>query len=527
MIPRYDGLVPAIRGPAPACAAASADETQSSTKRTVATTRVTRYTICPVDTVDTERAHVNAAQGGERRLFAFLPSVDCVTPPRELRVASQYFEDSMFASIAGSDADSGEDLDDNEESDTTTKHGNAREDGTHGVNSGNRKRRRARRREPMRLEYDGILTASSKEATKSARLVSTPASEYSHLSCVLLQLPTSWRQHDIEEDKGHGETACLSPLSTSKPLITSTPLRRPILQLWGERNTAAAGSNDGSPFPGNNATSISAAWGSDTPLRISKKDWKTMDAAEADLHKPTNWSDDDGGDVSDEGRGKSSKGADDTNSARARKREKEVATSVAVRSFLAGTREALRQQGSVGAANGLAPLQQVVGSDNVARVSAPVDTPAPVKTTEERAAVTMQLSPDSSGSKVRPSVAAAAMSIPTVLPTSALVTNSAASLPSSAGAPLDGSTSLDSLACSIVSKMQSSEARTTATLMELQKRILKQLPEFAAMSQKMKSPATKQDAIAWFQTSQQALRAWLVEHGHTINSDGVVTFGDV
>ncbi|TPP43762.1 hypothetical protein CGC21_20805 [Leishmania donovani] len=473
MIPRYDGLVPAIRGPASVCAVASANATPSSTTmRTAAATAVTRYVICPVETVGRENAHLNAAAEHERRLFAFLPSVDCATPPRELRVSSHYFEDSLDAS-------------------------------------------------PMRLEYDGFLTPSATEATKCVRLVSTPASEYSHLTCVLLQLPTTWREQDIDEGEGHGRTACLSS-STSKPLITSIPLRRPILQLWGERNTAAAGPNDGSLFSGSSAASISAAWGSDTPLRISTKDWKTMDAAEADLHKPTNWSDDDGGDVSDEGRGKSSKGADDTISARARKREREEATNVAVRSFLAGAKEALRQQGAVGTADGFAQPQPAVRRDNAAPVSARVETSAPVKAAAKRAAVTVPLSSDSSGSRVRPSVAT-----PAVPPTRVLTTNSAGPLPSSGAAPPDDSASLDSLACTVVAGMQSTEARRMATLMELQKRILKQLPEFAAMSQKIKSTATKQEAVAWFQTSQQALRVWLVEHGHTINSDGTVTFGDV
>ncbi|CAC9526233.1 conserved hypothetical protein [Leishmania infantum JPCM5] len=523
MIPRYDGLVPAIRGPASVCAVASANATPSSTTmRTAAATAVTRYVICPVETVGRENAHLNAAAEHERRLFAFLPSVDCATPPRELRVSSHYFEDSLDASVAGSDAESGEDLDEDEESHTTARRGNPREDSAHGSNSGSRKRRRARRREPMRLEYDGFLTLSATEATKCVRLVSTPASEYSHLTCVLLQLPTTWREQDIDEGEGHGRTACLSSSSTSKPLITSIPLRRPILQLWGERNTAAAGPNDGSLFSGSSAASISAAWGSDTPLRISTKDWKTMDAAEADLHKPTNWSDDDGGDVSDEGRGKSSKGADDTISARARKREREEATNVAVRSFLAGAKEALRQQGAVGTADGFAQPQPAVRRDNAAPVSARVETSAPVKAAAKRAAVTVPLSSDSSGSRVRPSVAT-----PAVPPARVLTTNSAGPLPSSGAAPPDGSASLDSLACTVVAGMQSTEARRMATLMELQKRILKQLPEFAAMSQKIKSTATKQEAVAWFQTSQQALRVWLVEHGHTINSDGTVTFGDV
>ncbi|CBZ29634.1 conserved hypothetical protein [Leishmania mexicana MHOM/GT/2001/U1103] len=523
MIPRYDGLVPAIRGPAPACAVASANATPSSTtKRTAVATTVTRYAICPVDKASTENAHVNAAAERERRLFAFLPSVDCTTPPCELRVSSHYFEDSLDASVVGSDADSGEDLDENEESHTTARRANAREDDAHGSNSGSRKRRRARRREPMRLEYDGLLTPSARGATKCVRLVSTPASEYSHLTCVLLQLPMTWRKQDIDEGEGHGRTVYSSSSSTSKPLITSTPLRRPILQLWGERNTAAAGPSDGPLFSGSSAASISAAWGSDTPLRISKKDWKTMDVAEADLHKPTNWSDDDGGDVSDEGRGKSSRGADDTISARARKREREEATNIAVRSFLAGTKEALRQQGAARASDGFAQPQPTVRSDNAAPVGARVETSAPVKAAAKRAAATVPLSSDSSGSLVQSSVAT-----PAVPPTQALATNSAAPRPSSAAAPPDGSASLDSLACTVVTGMQSSEARTTATLMELQRRILKQLPEFAAMSQKMKSSATKQEAVAWFQTSQQALRAWLVEHGHAINSDGTVTFGDV
>ncbi|CAG9580374.1 conserved hypothetical protein [Leishmania major strain Friedlin] len=522
MIPRYDGLVPAIRGPASACAVASVNATPSSTtKRTAAATTVARYVICPVETTGTENAHVNATAERERRLFAFLPSVDCAAPPRELRVSSHYFEDALVASVASSDAESGEDLDEGEESHTSTaRRGNTREDGAHGSNSGSRKRRRARRREPMRLEYDGFL-APATEATKRVRLVSTPASEYSHLTCVLLQLPTAWREQDMDEGEGHGRTACVSSSSTSKPLITSMPLRRPILQLWGERNTAAAGPNDGSLCTGSSAASISAAWGSDTRLQISKKDWKTMDAAEEDLHKPTNWSDDDGGDASDEGRGKSASGADDAISARARKREREEATSIAVRSFLAGTKEALRQQGAVGAADGFAQPQPAVRSDNAAPVSARVETSAPVKAAAKRATVTVPLSSGSSGSRVRSSVAT-----PAVPPTHALTTNSAAPLPSSGVAPPDGSASLDSLACTVVTGMLSSEARRAATLMELQKRILKQLPEFATMSQKMKSTATKQEAVAWFQTSQQALRAWLVEHGHTIDSDGTVTFGD-
>ncbi|AIO01138.1 hypothetical protein LPMP_322520 [Leishmania panamensis] len=529
MIPRYDGLVPAIRESAPSrSAVASASATRSATmQRTVEATTVTRYVICPVASLSTENAHADATAERERRLFAFLPSVDCATPPYELHVSPHYFEDSMDAPVAGSDIGSGEDLDEDEESHTAATRDKTREDGAHGSSSGNRKRRRVLRREPMRLEYNSLLSPSTKEAAKPVRLVSTPASEYSHLSCVLLQLPTLWLQQDVNGGEGHGRTACSPSSSTSKSFITPTPLRRPILQLWGERTMAPAGPSNGPLFSGNSAASISAAWGSDTSLRISTKDWKTMDAAEADLHKPTNWSDDDGGYVSNEGGGKSSRGADDSLSARARRQEKEEVTSTAIRAFLLGTKEALRQQGATGAADAFAQPHPAVHGDDTLPASARVVDPAPTKTAPKQAAVTLQLSSNSAGSVMQSSVAAPAVPTPAVRPTPAPAVDSAASLPSSTAVAVSDCALLDSLACTVVTGMQSSEARTMTTLMELQKRILRQLPEFAAMSQKMKSVATKQEAVTWFQTWQQTLRVWLVEHGHAINSDGTVTFGAV
>ncbi|KAG5495552.1 hypothetical protein GH5_03215 [Leishmania sp. Ghana 2012 LV757] len=518
MIPRYDGLVPVIRRPASSFTTALAHANPSAPASSV-----TRYVISSFSTASAETAHTNATAERERRLFIFLPSVDCATPPCELQVSPHYFEDSVDAPEADSDLDSGEDLAEDEESQTASTRGSARQGGAHGSI---RKRRRARRREPMRLEYGGFYRPSAEEAAKSVRLVSTPASKYSHLACVLLQLPTSWREQDGDEGVGHARTACSPSSPSSKSVITCTPLRRPILQLWGERSSARVDPKEGHLFSGGNAAGISAAWGSDTPLRIRKKDWKTMDAVEADLHRPTKWSGDDDGDVSDESRGKPLTGADQTVSARARRREKEEGTHTSVRAFLVGAKEALRQQGAVNTAGEFSEQQPAVLSGDAPPVLAQVEAPAPVEVAPKRASVTLQLYSGASGSVVQSSVAAAAAYASPVHPPPASGTDAVASLPPTA-VSADESTSLDSLACAVVAGMQRSEARTTATLMELQKRILKQLPEFAAMSEKMRSAATKQEAITWFQTSQRALRAWLVERGHLIHSDGTVTFGAV
>ncbi|KAG5496300.1 hypothetical protein JKF63_02601 [Porcisia hertigi] len=529
MIPRHDGLVPLIREPGSSCAVASANATPSaSTKRTAAAATVTKYIIRPLATASADDAHASAATKGERRLFTFLPSVDCTTPPYKLHVSSRYFEDSMDDPLAVSDDDSGEDMLGEEESRTTNKHGNTRENGATGSNGGSRKRRRARRREPLRLEYDGFLSPLTAESAKSARLVSTPAAEYSHLACVLLELPASWRQKENDESERSGTAVCSLSSSAPQPLITATPLQRPILQLWGERNTVAAGFKDGGLL-GSSASNISAAWGSDVPLRISKKDWKTMDAVEADLHRPTNWSDDDGGDVSDEGRGgRSVKGAGDLLSARTRRQAKEEVTSTTVRAFLVGAKEALRQHSANRTADDSAQPQLASGSDKVLPLGGRVVDPAPLTASPRRVALTLQLPSDSSGASVPPPVVAPAVPTSRAHFDTGAMTNTVSPLLSAApAAPAKDSVSLDSLAVTVVTEMQSSESRTMAPLMELQKRILKQLPEFAAMNQKMKSNATKQEAITWFQTSQKALRMWLVEHGHTINSDGTVTFGTV
>ncbi|KAG5470644.1 hypothetical protein LSCM1_01890 [Leishmania martiniquensis] len=517
MIPRYDGLVPTIRRPASASAV-----TSTQAKPSAVSSSVTRYVIRPLTTASAEEEHASATAERERRLFVFLPSVDCATPPCELRVSPHYFEDSVDAPVAGSDLDSGDDLGEDDESHTASTHDSARQDGAQGSN---RKRRRARRREPMRLEYGGFPRRSAAESASSVRLVSTPASEYSHLTCVLLQLPTPWRQQNGDVGEGHDRTAC-SPLSpTSTPLITCTPLRRPILQLWGERSSASAGPKGGPSFSGSSATGISAAWGSDTPLRIRKKDWKTMDAAEADLHRPRNWSGDDG-DVSDESNGKPSRSADEAISARTRKREKDEATHTAVRAFLAGAKEALRHRGTVSTAGELSQQQAAVISNDTTSARACGAAPIPAEAAPKRGSVTLQLSTGSPRSMAQASAGTPAVRASPVYLPPACDADAIAAVPSGA-ASADGPASLDSLACTVVTGIRTVESRTVATLMELQKRILKQLPEFAAMSQKMKSAATRHEAVAWFQTSQQALRAWLEERGHAIHSDGTVTFGGV
>ncbi|KAK7198141.1 hypothetical protein NESM_000770600 [Novymonas esmeraldas] len=521
MIPRHGGLVPAIRGPTTPGTGTGAPATRPA----AAPTTVTRYVVCPAPLPSSESAHVGEAAPPERRLFVFAPSADCPAAPRELRVASHFFDDDATRppyGSDGSDGDEGSDDDAGEGGSATAARGGPGADTAHGGGRGgtNRRRRRARRREPMRLEYDARLDTAAEPVAGPVHLASTPLSEYSHLTCVLLPLPVSWRgqqppqqatsagEATVEEERG--TVAAAPPLSPSPwPRVTPIPLRRPMLQLWGTRSTPSAGLN-GVGHPAGDGASISAAWGSGASTRLSKKDWKTMDAAEADLHRPTRWSDDDDGDGG--GEEKPPRGTDDPVAARERKRAKAEATSGAVRAFLVGAKEALRQQG-------------VASAEGADGAPPPPPTPPPPPPPEKARAATPSPAAPQRAAMVLQLGAAGAAVTPRAAPVAATVTlarQSAAAAAEPAGA---SSTSLDSLASAVVAEMQSSEARASAALMELQKRILKRLPEYATMSLKMKSPASKPEAVSWFQTAQHALRGWMVEHGHTIASDGTVTFG--
>lgn len=69
-----------------------------------------------------------------------------------------------------------------------------------------------------------------------------------------------------------------------------------------------------------------------------------------------------------------------------------------------------------------------------------------------------------------------------------------------------------------------SEGRTSAAFKELERLILKKLPDYAAVSLKARDAATKQEAAQWFRTRQQELKEWLQSKHFTISPEGMVSF---
>ncbi|KPA84828.1 hypothetical protein ABB37_01302 [Leptomonas pyrrhocoris] len=554
MIPRYDGLVPAIRGPA------SSSTPTTNTKNTIPTT-VARYVMHPASTSTAaapgNTGRENTSGEHERRLYTFLPSADVSAPPRQLRVASYFFGDtdpSSSAAASGlaaeeeSSSSSDEDGDDDgadaegeqqrQQVRSAPPNASAPASNTH-ASHGKERRRRRRGREPMRLEYQGIMDVKPVTATSDrvVKMASTPSAVYRHLTCVLMEMPTAWR--DTRSDGADGaENGDEAPrATTSSRLVLSTVLARPILQLWGERKEASAAA-DGMRDGTGAATGISKSWYSEQSTRISKKDWKTMDAAEAEAHKPTNWSDDDGGAEED---GSGSGGAETALAARDRKRAKAEATGRAVRDFLAGTKEALRQQSGVGDTDLLRPMATTAMPPPASSPAVAAASGASIITAKEWA---KDENTNQSVGTVRrivkaaatPSDASAPLTATTAVNPKTPAPVATVSIPSSNITDSntatsnelessDASLALPVLAAAVLREVRLTEARETAPLMELQKRILKQLPDFTVMSQKIKAPETKQEAVEWFQTCRQELRVWLQGQGHVIASDGTVTFG--
>ncbi|KPI86206.1 hypothetical protein ABL78_4719 [Leptomonas seymouri] len=540
MIPRYDGLVPAIRGPASSAAHVG------STSNTVATT-VKRYVICPTPTLTfaTVSANNSKEAGGEheRRLYVFSPSADVSAPPRELRVASYFFGDtdpqpsagaSLLAAEEESSGDSAGDADEADDAEGRDPLGHiaslnsSRSAVNAGAPSGKARRRRRRGREPMRLEYEGIMDAKATAALSDrvVRVASTPASAYSHLTCVLVDLPSSWQ--DVHDEGAESSTKERAPprASTYSRLVRPTALIRPILQMWGERKEASA-AVDSVGGGTHAAIGISNSWYSEQSTRINNKDWKTMDAMDAEAHKPTNWSDDDGG-ADDGGDGSAERAL----AARDRKRAKAEATSQAVRSFLAGTKDALRQQAGVEDAEAL----RLTGNETKPPTLSPAATAANAashateKESERDERINGPFSTDKSHTRGGMTTldAAAPRSMPTTAQ-SAPAPHAAAPTVSSTTTNCvhdasDASMTLPALAAAVLQEMRQADARTTAPFTELQRRILKRLPDFSVVNQKVKSPETKKEAVEWFQTRQRELRVWLQGQGHMISSDGTVTF---
>jgi hypothetical protein len=553
MIPRYDGLVPAIRGPASTTTAAAA---ASAARKAPAVVR--HYVIQPSTTTTiTTTAKSPVQQGGttgvtsgerEYRLYTFLPSSDVAAPPKELRVASHFFGDTEAASAAGvavaeadEDSDSGSSSNsDDEKDDNDFRFKGQRQQGRDASSaasnsvtalSGRARRRRRRGREPMRLEYQGIMDTNRANpyADRVVKMASTPAAAYRHLSCVLLKLPASWRDpQSLDSGEGSKGDGSSPPSGLNSSLISCSLLAQPVLQLWGERKEANAVGHSSSTGSG-----ISSSWYSEQSTKISKKDWKTMDAVDAEMHRPTNWSDGDGGD--DEEDGHKSNTAETAMTARERKRAKAEATGQAVRAFLAGTKEALRRQNSMkeveegstrttqpspspaalAAAMKTVPKPAEMANSGVKGHDAP--SPSPRRLTVVVPTALRTSSPP-------PSVALSVQNTPMADPPAPINANKLTSNMQGVEETADAAT-LPTLASAVLKEVQEAEGRATASLMELQKRILKQLPDFATMNQKIKSPETKKEAVEWFQMCQRDLRVWLQGHGHMIGSDNTVTFG--
>ena len=532
MIPRYDGLVPAIRGPASSATAAAAS-TSSKTSTTVE-----RYVIRPTCITEAsfpatkDRVAAEVANFGEPecRLYAFTPSVDAAVPPRELRVASRFFAKAVASPQSAADEDNDatdEDVGDGDsevssegvpeqqqQQQEQQQRAGASNFPSHTSTTASRNRTRSRRRrrrrrglEPMRLEYQGTMDTQGANAAggQVIQMASTPAAGYKHLTCVLIELPTTWRESQSDD-----ASSASSPSVSN--VVPATALVRPVLQLWGERGRASDAEAEG----------ISSSWSSGLSTRISAKDWKTMDAADAEMHKPTNWSDDDGG-------GGGDGGEETTRNARDRKRAKAEATSQSVRTFLAGTKAALHQQNST-TEDVTAPLHSTAAQVAAKERRSDLTNNAPLKTeagTTTPVAMQPPLPTAAGGAAKKDHETPVTVALPSPRSPPARV-NNAATVRSNTAAVAVASTAsltLPELAATVLREIQQTEARATAPLMELQKRIFKQLPDFSVMNQKIKSPDTKKEAVGWFQTCQRELRVWLQGHGHMIASDNIVTFG--
>lgn len=482
MIPRHNGLVPVIRPAKP--------DTKRSHTDPAAKPIIRHYTILPL----TSSSSCTAATE-EVRLFTFSASADCPVLPEELQVAEQLFELPNGAAASEDKATrNGQDDDSDDAYDAEERNGalGSSNDGGHfsGMQQPRRRlqqRRRQREAEPLRLEYCGVIATagatSSGLARKTVRLASTPAGEYSHLRCILLHFSPPLQKDD------DGSATEEVPVATQ---VRAESLTQPILKLWGERDEAVQSTGVG----------ISSRWNSEMTTRISKADWKTMDRVDAEAHAPRNWSDGDNDDH---------KSSDTVSSAvtgltSEQKRRRDLLSrqdGTTAASFLAAARAALRQ-GIPASSSAMPPL------------SSP---PAPPKGL-------------AAGKRV--------ISVrPVAVPPPPLPSTTSASLPRQSSAPppppppdvaqngtaaSENELKLPFLAKEVLHQIHGVECRSEAPLMELQKRILKQLPSFAEMSAKMKGADTKAEAIKWFHASQQALKTWLLECGCTINPSGMVSF---
>lgn len=243
--------------------------------------------------------------------------------------------------------------------------------------------------------------------------------------------------------------------------IVGTPLARPIMELRRDRTELLSSSPNSTSGSG-----ISTSWYSN-PSSFNKSDWKSMDALDraGAAGERSRWE----MDVAEETEQATVAGGGRGETTRVLKRQREASkVSAATAARMAG--ESLSQRWSL--LNG--------GRVPSSLPPPPPPTALPDPTPAHRSATAPQLQP--------------------VL-----------SLPETIAA--QGEVALQKLR---------EEGRRMVLLKDLEKIILKNVPEYASMAEKSKDVTTRGEAVRWFKVAQQELKLWLVSRRFVIDPTGIV-----
>lgn len=591
MIPRQLDLVPEIKAPAYALAV-EAEHANALAKRREAPVTISRYPLLTADDLNmsapatsptsgrrdpasggSSTAHPSAVSP-DLRLYSYVPDLASASAPGEVTVffpgydaiggggggggdGASDAEDSSSSSFGGSSDDDGEDDENSLRRTGTSRKGGAKvrigaaaAAAAAAQTTGGKKRARRYRRtgEPRRLHYTAVS-----EEDKQLRLTSVPLPEYEHFTCVLVRPSSPTAPSSSAEDhtpparplegtkEGKGNGMAVPPAANGTPFIT-TVLARPLLELRCDRAESTTRAANGEVTP--------PSWLSARALRVSRRDWKSMDEVEKDeVNAGTRWDDADRDEPSDGDDGAVELGGVETGG-RGRPRKKRSKGDMTPAQALAAARAATRVAADFFGRSGAPPppppparrvspaATGAGGSGGAARERAKATGPATathaVKGTPP---VTLSSQSVPSPSSTRPSDGHGTQSVTTTRSpqSSSMVSSSpsmaAGSSSSSAGPQHPPSSSspsttdtTDEAALPVVAVTVLQELRTqrrpTVPMKELEKLVLKRLPSYAVMAERARIPDTKAEAAQWFRVWQASLKRWLLEQGCAFDSSG-------